>query len=365
MKSILRLSIVVLLAALGSVLCAADSGQIEAELKRIEILNRALDTGGLSELLATELPCPLIHSQYFAEKIAAREPELRELEQAKRDFGLKLARALDEEATRLQKRADSGERAKQAVQLLNLAAWTKAAQGYGNYVLLSRCESLATVPLAYLTADLDVPLGSVAVLRKRITPSVEERAFRIAVLNSEAPVPFIGQLNGRDSEQDDQMQIAWNTKWQTMAEWFKAKGVTISHWRREALPDDLAFFLDDEHAPEPFTTVNLWSLKRHNTLVFGHRDGQVGCVDRFMLFREKIGTFPTQPPRWWKPDDKIYTATGAAFENAWRPFEKEHGPIFQIAAQVYQQVTEGQFLDRETQYCRLAEAQKRTQSGKP
>jgi len=365
MKSILRLSIIVLLAVLGSVLSAADSAQIDAEMKRVETLSRALDDSGVAGVLATVLPCPLIRSQYYADKIAVREPERRALEQAKRDFGLKLARSLDGLGIQLQKRTDSADRASQATLLLDLAAWVQAAPGYGNYLLFSRCESLATVPLAYLTADLDYPLASVATLRGRIVPVAVERAFRVAVLNGEAAKPFIGALSGTDSAQDDQMQMAWSKGWHTMADSFKPRGVTISQWRRDALPEELAFFLDDEHAPEPFTTVNLWALKRHNTLIFGQRDVQVRNVDEFMLYREKVGSFPTQPPRWWKPDDKLYTATKAAFEHAWLPFEKQYGPIFGGAAMVYQQVTEGQFLDRETQYRRLSEAGKRTQSGKP
>jgi hypothetical protein len=368
-RSFLRLSFAVVLAALGSALWAADTGQIQTELKRIEILNRGLDTGGLSEILASALPCPLIHSQYLAEKIAALEPELRELEQAKRDFGLKFARALDDLAAQLQKRAESKDRASQATILLDLAAWVKAAPGYGNYILFSRCESLATVPLAYLTADLDYSLTSVAYLRSRIVPAAMERAFRVAVLNDEAGKLFIGALSETDSVEDEQMQVAWNTGWNAMAGWFNSKGVTISYWRRDALPEELAFFLDDEHTPEPFTTVNLWGLKRHNTLIFGYRDVQVRNVDEFMLYREKVGSFPTQPPRWWKPNptNSSDTALRAAFQEASSHLRRENGQPFgySVAAIVYQQVTEGQFLDRETQYCGLGQTQKRPEAGKP
>ena len=80
--------------------------------------------------------------------------------------------------------------------------------------------------------------------------------------------------------------------------------------------------------------------------------------------REKVGAFPTQPPGWWKQGDHD-TATEAAFENAWRPFEREYGPIFQGAAMVYQQVAEDRFLDREMQLMRFADAaKKKRQIGK-
>lgn len=217
MKSISRLALIVILTAICLPLSAADPAQIETEMKRIEVLGRALDDGGVAGMLAAGLPCPLIRSQYYADKIAAHEPERRALEQAKRDFGLKLARSLDDQATQLQKRANSAERAKQVTLLLDLADWLKAASGYGNYLLFNRSESLAAVPLVYLTADLDYPLASIASSRKRIVPAAVERAFRVGVLNDEAPEPFIGNLHGTDSQQDDQVQAAWNQKWQAMS----------------------------------------------------------------------------------------------------------------------------------------------------
>lgn len=366
MKSILRLSIMFFLAVTGSVLPAADTAQIDAEMKRIEALTRALDSGGAAGVLAVALPAPLIRSFYYAEKLAEIKPERRVVEQAKREFGFKLAVELDETAALLQKRADSAERVRQAGLLFDLAAWLRTAQGYGNYVLFSRCESLATVPLAYLTADLDYPLDKVAELRRRILPATDERAFRVAVLNDEAPKPFIGPLLGNESEQDEQIQIAWNTRWNDMRTLFKSRELPISQWKRSALPEELKFFLDDEQAPQLLTTVNLWNLKRHNTLIFGHRDTQVRNIDEFMLFREKVGSFPTQPPHWWKPsaDNSADTALRAAFQEASKHLRRENGQVFgySMPAIVYQQVQEGGFMDRETQYINSARPAK---AGKP
>ena len=365
MKSTLRLPIIILLAAIGSVLNAADSAQIEAELKRIEMLNQALDAGGIAELLATALPCPLVHSKYYADKIAAREPELRQLEQAKRDFGLKLARTLDEVAAQLQQWSGSQERAKQAAQLVDLADWTKRAKGYGNYLLLSRCESLANVPLVHLTADLNFPIQNISSLRLRFMSEDEDRTFRVSVLNDEAERPFIGTLSGSISDKDGQIEMVWSKGWHAMAEWFKDHAIARDGWRRDLLPDELAFFFDDERRPEPLTTVNTWDLKRHGFIIFSNRDSQVRGADMLILFREKVGAFPTQPPKWWKPSDKLYSATEAAFENAWLPFEKQYGPIFDGAAHVYKRVTEGRFVDYETAMVRLAEVRKKTQAVKP
>lgn len=366
MKSILRLSSIVFLAAICVPLFAADPAQIEAEMKRIEKLSRALNDDGVAGMLATGLPCPLIRSQYYADKIAAREPERRALEQAKRDFGLKLARALDDQAAQLQKRGDSVERAKQATSLLDLADWLRAASGYGNYLLFNRSESLAAVPLVYLTADLDYPLASIATLRKRIVPSAVERAFRVSVLNDEAPEPFIGNLRGTDSQQDDQVQAAWNQKWQATTAWFKKRGLMGEAQKREQLPDDLAFFFE-EHEPSPLTTVNTWQNNRHPSLVFGTRDVLVRSLDEFMLYREKVGAFPTQPPKWWKPNpaNSSDTALRAAFEEGSKHLRRENGQPFGAdgPALLYQWASEGKVMDYESSLVQFADKAKRTQNG--
>lgn len=367
MKSILRLSIIVFLAAVGVTLSAAGSAQIEAEMKRIEILNRALDDGGVPGMLAAGVPCPLMRSQYYADKIAAREPERRALELAKRDFGRKLAHSLDDWATQLQKRTNSAERAKQARLLLDLADWLKAASGYGNYFLFSRSESLAAVPLVYLTADLDYPLASIVTLRQRIAPTEAERAFRVTVLNDEAPNPFVGTLNGNDSERDDQMELAWNSGWHASSDWFKAHGVSRDAWQRTMLPEDMAFFLDDEFRPDPLTTVNTWRLKRHRALVFGNRDVMIRSLDEFMLYREKVGVFPTRPPSWWKPNpaNSSDTALRVAFQEGSKHLRRENGQPFgySAAAMLYQQVVDGKVMDYETSLVQSADKAKRTQNG--
>lgn len=365
MNTFLRLCLVVLFTASGAVLCAADRADIDAEMKRVESLEKALEEGGAAGVLATTLPAPLIRSPYYAERLAKLEPERLAVEQAKREFGFKLAVELDETAAFLQKRTDSTERAKQAGLLLDLAAWLRTARGYGNYVLFSRCESLATVPLAYLTADLDYPLEKVGELRRRILASSDERAFRVAVLNDEAPAPFIGALSGNESAQDDQIQIAWSIKWNEMRTWFKSNEIKGQAQTRERLPEHLALFFTNEYKASPFTTVNNWNNNRHQGVVFGMRDVQVKNVDMLMLYREKVGTFPTQPPSWWKPTDKLYTAREAAFEDAWRPHEKQYGPIFQGAAITLEAVVNGSVWDRDTQYTKRAELSQSTEAGKP
>ena len=211
------------------------------------------------------------------------------------------------------------------------------------------------MPLAYLTADLGFPMEKITVLRNRIMPKDEEREFRKTVLNSEAPISFIGELTGSQSERDEQMQTAWSKGWHAMSDWFQARNININHWKRSDLPESLAFFLD-ESPKGPKTTVESWDMDRHAGLVNGFRDVSFQNLEGFMKYRELVGKFPTEPPDWWKPDDKLLSATDAAFMNAWEPFRREHGAQYGPAVLVYGEVSSGTFTDGETRIRNQAKA---------
>jgi len=329
-----------------------DTAKIKVEIQRIEHLATALNKGGIAELLETasreSIAVPMINSKYFAERIVKKEPALAPLEKVKRSFGYKLAQALDGVATNVQQKATSDVRVRQAEQLLNLGAWLKTEVGYGNYLLFARCESLTAVPLAYLIADLSFPLEKIAALRNRITTPSGEREFRRTVLNREAPKPFIDPLVGTDSEQDDQMQMASYKQWNIMVDWFEAHKVTRGNWKRSALPDDMAFFLD-ESLSGTRTTVESWDEDRHSSaMVNSCRDNNVEQIDCFFTYRQLVGKFPTTPPKWWKPDDLLHSKIEAAFMDAMELYRRKYGAIYGIAARIYVQVNDGTFMDWES-----------------
>jgi hypothetical protein len=347
-------TIVIFLLLFPSILLAEITPEkIKEEIQRLQLLDESLSDGGIEGLLKTALDksynAPKINSKYFAERIAKQEPSLASLEQAKRAFGLKVARTLDEIAADSRQEKTSDRQIKQATLLLDLADWLKVQRGYGNYLLVIRCENLAAVPLGYLTGDLAFPMEKISTQMKRIMSEQKQREFRRDILNSEAPKPFIGVLTGSQSQQDEQMQIAWGTQWNEMSKWFKARGVGISKRKRSDAPDSLAFFLV-ESPNGPKTTSGSWDMDVHYGIAInGMRDVNIRNIDSFAKYRELVGTFPTEPPKWWKPGDPLYSKNRAAFEHAWRPYEEKYGPLFDIASMVYEQVTSNTLKDWETQ----------------
>lgn len=341
--------------------------ELDEWMENLEILEAGLDAGGIEELLAVasreDLDAPNIPSQYLCERIARQNRERGEFERAKRAFGAKVAEALDAEANRSGTAGNARILERQADRLLDMTEWMRTEMGYGNYLLAVRCENLSAIPIGYLAADLNYPEEKIAEMQNRIMTSDEEREFRRTVLNSEAPEPFIGKLNGTDSEQNEQMQMAWNRKWKEVRQFFAQQGIPSTKWKRSDLPEDLQYFLDEQPAG-PQTTTGSWELNRHETVVNGYRDRLLQHVRSLVLYRQLVGNFPTEPPAWWNPKDPSFTALEAAFEDKWKPFRTAHGPQYSSAARVYQQVEAETLSDRESKLRRI-EVEKARSDGAP
>ncbi len=336
----------------------AEKIEIQVESERIQHLEQILSEGGIGKLIiatSTEsIPVPAMNSKYYAARIVRKDESLLPLETAKNNFGLHIAKELDSYAAVLLKKTTSEERAKQACLLFDLAAWLQGSRCHGNYILMTRCENLVTVPLAYLIYDLNFPMEKIVLLRDRIMPAKEEREFRRTVLNHDAATPFIGELKGSDKEQDEQMRFAWAVQWNAMNDWAKAHGKNGSQMKRSDLPENLAFFLD-EQPNGPHTTSEMWNYDRHVSMYYGMRRAGLNNLRFFARYRELVGRWPTEPPKWWNPENSSHTATEEAFAEAWRPFLiNEKGVEFGTAAQVFTEVKAGTYMDYESQMTRSA-----------
>ena len=106
-------------------------------------------------------------------------------------------------------------------------------------------------------------------------------------------------------------------------------------------------------------------------MVGGARGVNIRHVQAFLLFREKVGHFPTKPVFTEEQikrrekfiaeeakrgvligrlEDGFNSPVTAAFCLAWEPYRSEYGPIYDTAALVYEQVKSGQFLDEDSRY---------------
>lgn len=357
MKINVQLFGTILMALLGPVRAEpASADATSAKLERVQAMQRDLDRDGLWNFLDTVRAkgwsAPWIHSDYWVGRLPEKPEDRVELEKAQRALGLSIAKAFDAEALKLMQPADSATREAQAKSFLDAADWLRKSRGYGNLLLVTRAENLAYIPIGYLVADLTCSTNTIDALMKRIGTPEEDLAFRLAVLDEEAPVPLAVRKGESLKETNDRLELAWNLGYHAMKTWCKDQGMGRAKDResRRRIPAAYAFFADDEASQPPFTTVNKWDQKQHHSCcVYGCDTGIRQRIDTLHLFRLQVGSFPTNPPAWFGPQEKKYTAIEAAFIQAWEePFYSTYGPIGQLAGRVYESIRANRLLDWET-----------------
>lgn len=322
---------------------------------------------------------PLIYSQWYVDRLAVKNPKKAETEQARREFGRVVLQSLENMAPSLRSPADAQTRQEAAATLLDLADWFGELPGYGNALLFSRLQDLATVPLAYLIADLSYPETNLVAMSARLVDFPDEVKRNARVLNTESPEPIfdipptakssvgVWKVMEKAKIADsvvNPLERAWYRKVSDIRKWQKdhdkQRGLPEGKRDRDSVPEALAFFVDDEYgakAPKPFTTLNQWDGKYHRRLFLGLGGHNIGDVKAFLLFRQKVGSFPTNPPSWWKPGDGVFpTPTSAAFDEAWAPFRSEYAGQDGPAARVYDAVQSNSFYDEDTRKAKYQES---------
>ncbi len=334
--------------------------------------------GGVREFAAyvkrTRAAAPLIHSRWYVETMLREPPARLAYERAKREFGRRLLVALDECAGEMLRLDDSPKREVAAEMLLDLRDWTAGRPGYGNMLLLHRCQDIALVPLAHLIADLNFPVRTLDQLVGRLMTLPDQRKLNAEVLNTESPrgvrfEPGSDRMPAKwarafryltpEERRAEAMRIpmmrTWRAGWRRIIEWRRGQGDKLpvlwlkgsSH--RAKLPKDLQFFCDDNKRLDPFTTAKQWDAKRHYRLLLGlgaYSDRR--SVESLLLFRKKVGYFPTRPPAGSMVDSFIKDPIERAFDAAWNPYNSKYGPIYGSAALLYKEVRSNTFCDYDT-----------------
>lgn len=325
------------------------------ETELVHIMQQQLDNHRLVGLveLAKDMrwTTPKIHSEYWVEGIGTNQANRIVLEKAKRTLGLAIAKQLDVEATEIAEPGNSEVRENQARRLLDAAEWMRGSPGYGNLMLTMRAENLAYVPIGYLVADTSFPTNKITRLMQRVRSPQSALQFQIDVLNDEAPEAIGVRLTGDTNSDERRLKEEWFKNMKLVAAWCRDNNIypNQAYKHRDKMPPQCAFYVDDGFTKPPYTSVNKWDEKQHQSICVygGVKDVRPG-VDALFLFRLKAGVFPTTPPKWFNQNEKIYTPVQAAFVQAWEPFRNEYGPIGDLAGSVYESIKAQKFVDWET-----------------
>lgn len=364
-----------LLSFLGGLAIASSAiASEDPQARKLDVLNEGLNSGLqalVTRVKADKIPPPLIHSEWYVSESRQAPTGQLAFEQQNRQFGRRLLEALERTSDEILAMTDSPSRERIATTLLDLGDWISQRPGYGNMFIFERCQDMATIPLAHLVADLSYPEAKLDALTARLRTWVDFARMAPDALNSELPEPIfvVGQGKTLDEVQEPMMR-AYRQERTRVQEWVKAN---LARWTipdgkrvRESVPADLRFFCDDEVLGF-HTTLELWDVKNHRRLVSGLGGVSVDQIQHFLLFRKKVGRFPTEPPTGWTPGNRFNPPVKAAFFEAWEPYRKDHGPIYDDAALVYMGVVTNTFYDRDTTSKRIQQAASapRPASGRP
>jgi len=347
-----------LIACVISFLANAHSSAAQAaELSLLAAMTQTVEQRGISEFLVVARESgwepPAIRSAFWVSEMPKDKPEAIKIEEAKRAFGKAVSKKIDAVCMDVFTKGGAAERKHQADLLLSFAEWVKAPHSYGNLLLFTRAENLAATPVAYLVADVQVPLADIEPFFKRFTSAETHADIRGDVLNEEARRKLVPKLAGNAEQREDALAKVWSEGYRKARQWCEKRGIKgeIGASIRPEIDPELRVFCDDDGilGGIPRTTTARWDFKILNSVcVFGTGTNTLHQVQRFALFREKLGYFPDQVPSWWNERDKVFSRTAAAFEGPWQPFKKEFGNAYSSAASVMELLRANRLYDEET-----------------
>ncbi|MGI6496008.1 MAG: hypothetical protein ACOX5G_07960 [Kiritimatiellia bacterium] len=346
MKHLLKALVCTALAALPPLCAASTEPNFEEEMKALAIQRKTLADSGFRGFFAVaqsnRWDAPKIHSQCWVDWLPRESTKRIQLEQAKRDFGLELVKAVDEEALRILSPANTGERASQADRLLDFSGWAGRPGGYGNHAIRRRVEHLACVPIGHLVADLEFPVEEIEARLARFETEESKLRVRRNILNEESPHQY------RAKTKDD-LAVEWHGHFRKAWLAYKKKEGHYPHHFAEGenFPKEIAFYCEDEISPRPYTLATKWNQKLHYMFcIMGYESTMMDRVQNLLLFRKTIGRFPLKPSR------PLGSFEGEevreAFYEAWMPHEKKFGKKGSGAARSYTQILNNAFMDYDT-----------------
>ena len=345
-KTLLKTMLCSALAASLPIQASAGETTNKGEVETLDIQRKTLLESGLWGFFASaqsnRWAAPKIHSQCWVDWLPQAPVERVQFEQAKRDFGLEVVKAVEKEALLILLPTNTVERAYQADRLLDFAGWAGGPGGYGNLAIKRRVENLACIPVGHLIADLDFPVAKIEALLARLGTEEDWLQMQRDVLNEESPHRY-------DARTKDELAVQWHRHFRKAWFAYKEKEGRYPHHFSDGknFPKEVAFYCEDETSPRPYTLATQWNQKLHYIFcVMGYEDTITERVKNFLLFRKTIGRFPEKPSRplgLFKGEE-----IREAFYEAWMPHEKKYSKKGSGAARSFTDIQRNAFMDYDT-----------------
>jgi len=346
MKSYKKLVAAILASVIGlfttNQALAKITDENQLKIKQLTEITNALRTSGV-QIFVTRCAeqgwaSPKLFSAWYIARLPDDPDGLKQVEEAKSNLGLELARQLSVIAKTVRETKEIHTLEQATDTLFEAAKWIGTELGYGNLFLQDRAYDIASVAAVKFMADLSYPMDKAEAAMKRFDWTWGDPAKRRIVLFEESGGTHFKPENAPIT--DDGLELEWRTG--------VSKAIDSQELARQ--PDLAIFVLGDFRADESFAVPETtWLQKGH------HRIGQnsfasmnLRNLESLREFRVRYGKFPTKPVNYSKGEGES-DVVAAFWELSWRDPLKVSG-----AARIYEQYINGSLADEGWQNLRAS-----------
>ncbi|MBU6326809.1 MAG: hypothetical protein KGQ89_04195 [Verrucomicrobia bacterium] len=313
---------------------AAITAENERAIKQLnEMTDQLRATGAGSFVISCNkksLAAPKFLSAWYIARLPNDIEGSKQLEEAKSNLGLEIARQLSVVAKTVRETNDIPALEQASETLFSTAKWVGTQLGYGNLVLQDRAYDIASVAAIKFMADLAYPMEKAEAVMKRFDWNWGDASKRRRVLFEESGGTHfkLEKVTVTDEELDLEFRQG------------------VSHFLKNASIEDKAnssiFVIeklrDDECFSVPETS---WQKRAH--FMIGENSfvsTKLRNLESLREFRKRYGKFPTKPVKYVKSETES-DIQAAFWELSW---ENPYG--VQSAYMLYEEYLAGRLADK-------------------
>lgn len=327
------------MALLPSLSFADVSEKNRKYLEQLQEMSQQLKQSSLREFLDVSDKrnwiVPTIYSAWYVNQMADDQEGNKKVERATRDFGLTFAHKLTETAAAVRASKNSPDLGKHIETMFRAMKWLGANPGYGNFILQARAQDIAAVAIAKLGCDLNYPFENVEALVKRMDFIWNDSESRRKILKIESRNHHFNKPLVMDAQKS--LEDEWRNNMRPKRELGKESNNYL--------------FVADDNMPNTYRELpeTSWDQKRHEYLVYGFGSQTFRDLKGLLIFRKRVGYFPTKPKERQKSASE--SEIRAAFFEVWFRIcgEKHNDPdwfhAYAPAARIYEDYISGTLCD--------------------
>lgn len=313
---------------------AAITAENEREIKQLTEMTNQLRAKGASSFVANcnekSLAAPKFFSAWYIALLPNDIDGFKQLEEAKSNLGLEIARQLSVIAKTVRETNDIPVLEQASESLFSTAKWVGTQLGYGNLLLQDRAYDIASVAAIKFMADLAYPMEKAEDVMKRFDWSWGDASKRRRVLFEESGGTHFNFE--KTTVTDEELDLEFR---QGVSNILKNENIENQ--------SNLSIFVIEKLREDECFSVPETSWQRRAHFMIGENsftNANLRNLESLREFRKRYGKFPTKPVKYVKSETES-EIQAAFWELSW---ENPYG--VQAAYMLYEQYLAGRLADK-------------------